>query len=210
VASRYATVQDVADHLGAALTGLQSAEADRLLAAAESWIDGRTGRTWGATDPTTEAYTVLSQGLYLRRAPVASVSAVSVRSATAGAGWDALPAASFELLDPAQGLLALPWGYAGWLARVTYTPAQTVDPRVRAAAAQLAAHWLRPTVDGEASGSAGGGGGVVKSYSLGQELTVTYDSAATVAATTAGSTLLAGIPDEVLTLLAGLREPVLA
>jgi hypothetical protein len=43
---RYSSVQRVADHLGLEFSGLQAAEAERALLAAEAWLDARTGRTW--------------------------------------------------------------------------------------------------------------------------------------------------------------------
>jgi hypothetical protein len=204
---RYSSTQQVADYLGTDLTGLQSIEADRLLLAAESWIDGRTGRTWGVTASTTETQTIAGQALYLRITPVASVTSVSIRSTYVNAAWSAV---SYELLDAAQGLVLLPWGYAGWLAQVVYVPAQTVDPRVSLAATKLTAHWLQPTITGEAV-AAGGSTSAVKSYAIGSELNVTYDTAtSTTTTTTSTSTTLKGIPDDVVALVDGLREWVLA
>lgn len=198
--SRYADVQQVADYLGVELTGLQSIEAERLIPAASAWIDGRTGRTWGVTASTTETQTVVGQALYLRKTPVASVTSVSIRSTYVNAAWSAV---SYELLDATQGLILLPWGYAGWLAQVVYVPAQTVDPRVSLAATKLAAAWLQPTITGEGGGSAA----PIKSYAIGSELNVTYDTAT--ASTASTSTTLKGIPDDVLALVDGLREWVL-
>jgi len=200
MAPRYSSVQQVADHLGADLTGLQSIEADRLLLAAEAFIDGRTERTWSVTASTTETQTIAGQALYLRTTPVASVASVSIRSTYVNAAWSAV---SYELLNAAQGLVLLPWGYAGWLAQVVYVPAQVVDPRVSLAATKLAAHWLQPTITGEGGGSAA----PIKSYAIGSELNVTYDTAT--ASTASTSMTLKGIPDDVLVLVDGLREWVL-
>lgn len=191
----YTTVQQVADHLGVDLTGLQSIEAARLIPAASAWIDGRTGRTWGATDPTTETQTVVGQGLYLRKVPVASVASVSIRSTYVNATWSAV---SYELLDAAQGLLLLPWGYAGWLAQVVYTPAQVVDPQITLAATMLTAHWLRAGVAAAAgiSDTAAAAGPIIAKRVGSVE--VRYANPPSGAASASGS---GPVPDAVLALL---------
>lgn len=195
---RYATVQQVADSLGTDLTGLQSIEAERLLLAAEAWIDAYTDRTWGIATPLTELQTVIGQGVYLRQRPVTSVDTVAVRSAYVGASWDTLPVSSYELLDPEQGLVLLPWAYAGWLARVTYLPVVTVPPEVSLAATTLVSSWLKA---GEIAGS--GRSGPIVSRRLG-DVEVRYATPAGGAAAAAS----AAAPPLVLSLLAPYRQVV--
>lgn len=201
---RYSSVQKVADHLGLEFSGLQAAEAERSLLAAEAWLDARTGRTWAGVGPVTHLDTISDRGLYLSDAPVASVASVEVRAPSLSATWTALSLSSFELLDPAQGLLLLPWGYAGWWARVTYTPVvAAVDPRVVRATTLLAAAWLRPTIDAT---SGGGGAGPVISRSIG-DVEVRYAVSGVAGTTTTAS---GAIPDPVLLLLGQLLDPVVA
>jgi hypothetical protein len=203
VAPRYSSSERVADHLGRDLSGALLSEADRKLLAAADWIDAHTGRTWGATASLTELHTITGPAIYLRKTPVGSVASVEVRGPAVGSPWVAQAASAYELMDATAGLLHLAPAYAGWWARVTYTPAQGAVPEhVHLAATLLAAHWLGPALVGEA----GGTDAPVKSYALGQELNVTYDTAAA----SSSDAVTAGVPDSVLALLDRHREVVFA
>jgi hypothetical protein len=190
----YTSVAAVGTALGQDLSGFASQRANQLLGAADRFIDGRSGRApggWATTAPVTgELHQLYGRGFYLRHAPVAAVTSLEVRPPLAGSSWAARAAGEYELLDAAQGqvLLAAGAAYAGWWARAAYTPGAalaTADPRIVEAATQLVAHWLRPTLDGV--------GGDVKSYSVGQELSVTFRDPGT------GTVL--GVPAEIVALI---------
>jgi hypothetical protein len=199
----YTDAQAVADYLGRDLTGLQFVQVDRLLPAADAWIAGYCGRAFGLSAAVTgERHTLYGPLLFLRNRPVASVQAVRSRPWGVAAVSTALVAAqTYELTDPGAGLLQVSSGYVGDVVEVDYTPGQTVPGDVAHAATLLVASWLQPTI--EAEGVAGGASAqAVKSYTIGQELTVAYDTASAAAA----GAQTAGVPDDVLTLLAPYRR----
>lgn len=224
----YTSVERVEHHTGRTFTDGQRAECSLLLPVAEAWIDGYCRRTWGTTTPLTGEvhrlsaptwpagtgavdvvydlswYPPLSVRLTVR--PVASVSAVSVRTSAPGSVPQPLVAGTqYELLDPDTGLLSVASGYAGWLVLVDYTPAVPVDPRVELAATKLVAAWMRPALEGVNASTTGG----ATSYQVG-DVRVSYGQpqAGSVAATATSGVL--GIPDEALAPLAGLRRMVFA
>ena len=192
--------QRVADYLGVDLTGLQLIQVDRLLPAADQWIARYTGRAFGLDAPLTgERHTPMGGLVFLRNRPVASVQAVRLRSWYIGATSEALvPSVSYELVDGEAGVLAVSSHAVGNLLEVDYTPGQTVPGDVAHAATVLVASWLRPTIDAERGASAG----AIKSYAIGSELNVTYDTSATASSSSATG----GVPDDVLTLLAPYRQ----
>lgn len=164
----YTTSAAVFAHLGRTPTAAQTAEADTLLAAADAWIDSRTGRAWPQISLITdELHTLDGPLLFLRHAPIASVTSVEARSPSIGSSDTVLTAGSaYEVEDAATGRLRLSTAYVGYEVRVTYTPAVATDTRIALAAKRLVAYWLRPLLDGVS--------GDVQSYSVGQELEVTY------------------------------------
>jgi hypothetical protein len=198
MAKNYTTVARVASHLGAALSADQQAEAAMLIDAAEAWIDQRTAlygapsNVWGTSTGTlpsaTETREITGPYLYLRT-PVASITSVTARPPIVGnAATTLLANSAYELVDAAQGALWFSSAYVGWEATVTFVPAAAARPvpaTIVLAATKLVAFWLRPAL-GEA-------GGDVKSYSVGQELQVTYRDPA-------GGGVL-GVPDDVVTLV---------
>jgi hypothetical protein len=165
----YTDAMKIGDYLGRTLTAQQFAQATQLVGAVESYIDRCTGRTWlGASPTTAEVHDILGPYLYLENRPVTAVEDVNVR--VSPTGDDTLLAATdYLLLDSVRGKLFMP-AYYGWQARVTYThggPALPAD--LALAATMLGAHWLQSNIDG-----ASGVGPGIKSYSVGQELSVTY------------------------------------
>lgn len=165
----YCLAADVQDELGVTLTTDQLGMAERLIEAAEDYVDRFTGRTWLVTSPASETVTVPADGLVsLRNRPITAISSVSVRTTAIGAASTPLVAGStYELLDAATGLLAVSTAYAGYRATVAYTHtnADTALPAdVRRATCLLAAHWLLPRLNPDRQG--------LESYSVGGELTV--------------------------------------
>lgn len=191
----YTDAAAVALHLGRTLTVDQEAQVDVLVPPAQRWIDKRANRSWELTTPITgEAHTLYGPCLYLKQAPVASVEAVRVRSLTPGATARTLTAGvDYELLDATDGLLLIGTYYTvDYRAGVDYTPNVPLDERIALAATMLVAAWLRPALDGIT--------GDIKSYSQGQELSVTFRDPATGA--------VRGIPDDVVTLVDQCRRGV--
>lgn len=194
----YTTVARVASHLGATLSADQQAEAAMLIDAAEAWIDQRAAQcgapfgVWGSTIGTlptvTETHAITGRFLFLNT-PAASITSVTVRPPYIGAASSTLLAAStYELLDAPSGTLWMSGAYVGWYATVTFVPAAAARPvpaTIGLAATKLVAFWLRPAL-GEA-------GGDIKSYSVGQELQVTYRDPS--------SGGVRGVPDDVVTLV---------
>ena len=191
----YTTSAAVEQHVGRTFTAVQYAEADVLLAAADAWINARLPYAFPQTTLITDEIHLLSGPyLWLNRAPITSVTSVEIRSPMVGAADTALTVAvGYELLDAVQGRIRVQ-GYAGWEARVTYTPAVALDPRLSLAAKKLVAFWMRPLLDGVS--------GDVQSYSIGQELTVAFKQGGTAAAL--------GAPDDVVALVDSINPVVWA
>lgn len=182
----YCEVADVELLLDRSLTDDQQAACDAAIVAASAWIDGR-GGPWATSDPVTAEPHRLTDdpALCLYRAPVTSITAITVRTRDVGATSTTLTAGTdYELRDAARGVVWLP-GYAGHLASVSYVPAVPLDVRIARACALVVAQWLRPALDGVT--------GDIKSYSQGQELSVTFRDPATFA--------VRGVPDEAVTLV---------
>jgi hypothetical protein len=195
----YTDAHKIGDYLGRTLTAQQFAQATQLVSAVESYIDRRTGHSWLQPSPATnELHTVNGRNayLYLNQHPVTAITSVQVRYSPLDTSPTTLPATDYGLVDPARGLLYLPLAYWGWQVLVTYThtgPALPAD--LALAATMLGAHWLQSHIDG-----ASGVGPGIKSYSVGQELSVTYaDSSET------GAAAQYGIPDNAKRIIDGYR-----
>ncbi len=145
----YAEAADVEIYLNTPFVGDQEDAATALVAAASAYVDRYTGRTWVAATVTGEVRTAYDGLVRLTRAPVASVSSVSVRGAYLGAASSVLVAGTgYELLDATRGLLAVD-AYDGQLATVTYVTAPTVPDDIKQAAVILAASWLSPGLNAQ-------------------------------------------------------------
>lgn len=208
VARGYSTSALVQDELGRTLTAPQFAMIDGLLESAEAMIDRYTGRAWLLTSPVTdELHVLIAPIIYLTNTPVATVSAVSIRSSAIGAAWTALVAGSgFELLDPAAGVLELssyplsdvvtrPAYSPGNLARVSYTftSPSPVPADVRRAATLLVASWMTDRLDPASA--------AYESVSVAQgDIAITYKA----------DTSTGGLPDQVAAILRSWRRVVFA
>lgn len=195
----------VAAYLGTELTPAQQAQAAVLAEAATSWVERYTGRTWQGVAILGEQHTVAGPWVYLQRAPVASVQAVTVRVPYVGAVAQPLTAGTgYELLDAPAGLLLVQawlddWPRvepfdrgARWLS-VDYTPATPVPAAVALGTALLAAAWLRPTLYPERAG--------LKSWTVGADNTRLEFAVPTPDA---------ALPPEAVLLLAPYRQMVMA
>lgn len=183
MAKGYTTADLVQQELGRSLTAEQLTQVGGLVEEAEAYVDRVTGKSWLVASPaTSELHALVGPYVYLRRTPVASVSAVTIRSSAIGATETTLVAGSgYELLDPATGLLSLsaypladpvvngPAYSPGTLVKVTYTYTDPlpVPADVRGVVTRMVANRMRGRVDPSMSG--------VKSVSVGQgDLAVTY------------------------------------
>lgn len=149
---------------------------DVLAGAATDYVKARTGRDFEVTAVASEAHYAPGPLLYLRQAPVASVSSVVARTTLTGAATTLVAGTDYELRDLTAGLLYLP-ALAGGVYRpgyydrvlVSYTPTAAIPDRARLAATMLAAHWLQQATRGVTHG--------LRSYNVAGELSVTYQEA---------------------------------
>jgi hypothetical protein len=167
----YSNPDRVARHLGVTFTPAQLQEAEAAVAAAEAWIDRRTGRAWltGAIASETH-WTNGAQHIYLRAAPVASVTSVTARSSMYDTpDTELVVAEDYELRSLENGWVYLVGGTSYDRVTVEYTPAAPVPEDIALAATMLAAHWLQPQLSGMLPG--------IRSYSVGGELQVEFADA---------------------------------
>lgn len=172
----YTTIARLESYLGLDLTTAQETEAGRLIEAAEQLIDVETGKAWlVATAVTNEAHYRDHLGgplLFLRSAPVASVTSVTGRGSWNDTTETTLVAGTdYELRDSALGTLYVPAWSAYQRLRVTYTPTNVAAPELLVLATnELVAWWLQPLLNSTDGVSLTG----IKSFSLGGDLSVTY------------------------------------
>lgn len=163
---RYCSVQDVADLVGRDFSGLEQHVTSQVIAAAESWLHLRLGRSFDIAT-ITERITATQDYIYLTNTPVQDVNAVEVRTRAPGDAYT--PTDGWELIDPEAGLLSLP-GYAGMEVYVEYTPEGGVDPLLREATRRLSLLWLRSHLLDMPPG--------VVTYRVGQDLSISFDQKA--------------------------------
>ncbi len=165
----YTSKQAIEEHLGITLSTSQSAEADRLIEEIEQWIDQQTGRAWLTDSPLTEAIIAYGPTIRVANPPVLAITRITAESGVLLSVPIMLPATSYRLMDAALGLVAVP-GYQGHLLHVTYThddPGPPVPGPISLATRLIVAQQLQPAL-------AGVGGGDLRAYSVGGELSVTY------------------------------------
>lgn len=164
-AKGYCTVKNIADFLGLEMTAAQAVQCQSLIERAENYIDNETGRGWLVGPQTDEAH-FLGQGrwVFLRYAPVASVTAVTGRTGPGETEETLTLNEDYEVRDLETGLIRLLVnGYDRIL--VDYTPVASVPGDLVQAAIELVANWLQPHLQ---TGSFG-----LDSYSL-PDLTVKF------------------------------------
>ncbi len=164
-AKGYCTVDDVEGFLARTFTAAQEMQCETLIESVEIYIDEETDRAWLTGAQTDEAHYNPTCELYLRYAPVASVTAVTGRSGL-GEDEEALVVdEDYEVRNLTTGLIHLvyPGNYDRVL--VDYTPVATVPADLKQAVIELVAAWLQPHLQ---PGSYG-----LDSYSL-PDLTVRF------------------------------------
>lgn len=192
--------------------GLHTGEApvtslDYWIAASEAWIDLRTQRSWGITTVTGEqqqfdacpmwpqrAYDMnplrftpnngwADPLVYLKVAPVTAVSAVRARFLSLGATIYTLAVSDYELVDAAQGWLLVSTNWVGYRLSIDYTVNVPIPADITLAATQMVVSWIQPMLYGTDSKALSG----IKSYSIGQDLSVTFQDV--------GKVMVMSVPD---------------
>lgn len=193
VAKGYSNQYLVADALGTHDGVVPVLMLDTLLEAAENWIDRRTSRAWLGSTVTGEPHTLTGDQplIWLRQAPVTALITVTARSLWAGSVVSPLPSSAYELMDPARGKVLVSSSYYYSQLAVSYTTSAPVPADIQLAATLLVASWARPMI-GNAAASGSRPNPLVlqsqgiKSYSIGQDLSVIFqDNGGTASATMA-------------------------
>lgn len=207
----YASAADVLARLPAA-TPLQVEVLDATLEVVEGAIDAYTGRTWLAT-VTDEWHPEAGQFVFLRSAPVTSLALVTDRDGVP------LAAEEYTLVDAARGRVSL-WGgpydavrnypsYDYWRGGLRATYVAGAPPAVVREAAIRATLGLLRTLGGVgATGSGEIDPTLVKSYTIGGEVSVTFRDLPTDAA--AATTYADPLPADAKALLGAFRAPAYA
>ena len=146
-AKGYCTSDDVAAFLGQSLSAGQLAQCDALIEAAELEFDGEVNRAWLTGAQTLEAWPIVySPDVWLKYAPVSSISAVKGRSALGETETDLVADTDYEVMDLTTGHIRLVYPLLYDRVRVTYTPVATVPADVKQAIVELVAARLMPTL----------------------------------------------------------------
>lgn len=167
---RYTTADDVASLLGRVFTDEQSAVADRVITAAEIWVDQQTRKVYGVNAQRSERF-FRNPGplLKLKNVPVVSIDGVFTKTSYSSAEAQLDPS-SYDIQDAEQGLIyvsALEGNAQRYpIVRVSYTADATIPSNVKLGTEYLTAHWLRPTLVDEMPG--------VSQFSLGGEEAISY------------------------------------
>jgi hypothetical protein len=163
-AKGYCTADDVAEHLGRTFTAAQTTYCNNAIERAERYIDERTGRAWLTGAQTDEAHYPDSQVIFLKYAPVVSVTAITGRAGLGETETSLVANEDYEVRDLQNGEILLV-GSCWDRVLVDYTPVATVPADLVGAIIEMVAAWMQPHLD---PGSFG-----VESYSL-PDLTVRY------------------------------------
>ncbi len=163
-AKGYCTAQNVADFLARTFTAAQTTHCNNLIERAEVYIDEETGRGWLVGAQTDERHYVDDRNVFLRYAPVASVTTVTGRTGLGEAEEELTADSDYEVRDLESGLIGLfTTAYERLL--VDYTPVNEVPLDIKQACIELVATWIGPHLQ---PGSYG-----LDSYSL-PDLTVKF------------------------------------
>jgi len=148
MAKGYCTTDEVSGFLGVTFSGAHAVQCDALIEAAELEFDGETNRGWLVGVQTLEAHPVVnySPNVWLKYAPVASISAVKGRSALGETETDLVADTDYEVVDLNTGHIRLVHPSLYDRVRVTYTPVATVPADIRQAIIELVAARLMPTL----------------------------------------------------------------
>jgi hypothetical protein len=167
---RYTTADDVASLLSRSLSPAQEAVVDRVIDAAEVWVDQTTGKVYGVNAAATQRF-FRNAGplLRLKNVPLVSIQGVWTRTSFTSAEA-ALDPTSYEIQDADLGLVyvsTLEGNSESYpIVRVAYTAGNPVPPNIKLGTEYLCLHWLRPLLQDELPG--------VANFSLGGEESISY------------------------------------
>jgi hypothetical protein len=198
----YCLIGDVGDFLGQSFTAPQAAYCVQLIARAEAYIDFFTNRGWLVGAQTAEAHQITHSPLvYLRYAPVATVTAVRGRGAVGDAEIDMVADSDYEIRSLENGLIVLlATAYSQFRLRrdgqfsrirVDYAPVAAVPAPITQATIELVALWMQPRLRPDSYG--------IDSYTL-PDLTVRFSR----------SHVQEALPPTVQQILTQYRYPVIA
>jgi hypothetical protein len=190
----YSDATKIAAYLGSTLTTDQQTQAAAMAQAASDFVDQYIGggRSWqSAAAVSNELHTVSGGRIFLKRRPAVAVTSVQVRQPAIMAQWTTLDAGQYELLDPTNGVV-LVVGWGDYIARVSYTHGASTPPsQVALATTMIAAAWMTNTLQPDSFG--------MDSIAVGQgDIVAKFSSNAT------------DVPPEALSILKGLRVPIIA
>lgn len=167
---RYTTADDIASLLARNFNPDQMAVTDRVIEAAELWVDKQTKKTYGVNAAQVQRF-FNNPGplLQLRGVPVVSVDGVFTKTSYTSAEAELDPV-YYEIRDADAGLVYVSTleGNAGDypIVRIEYTAGSPVPANIKLGTEFLVAHWLRPTLLDEMQG--------VSQFSLGGEESISY------------------------------------
>lgn len=144
-AKGYCTTDEVAAFLSRALTEAQVTQLEKIIEAAEQWIDDQFGYGYLGSPVLGKYRVAWARQFYL--GPIASVESIRY--------YDSEEDSPYTIVDLGSGRIALSYGAAdgtGFL--VDYTPSQAVPAKISRACIVLSAHWLMPTLDPDRFGVA--------------------------------------------------------
>ena len=145
-AKGYCTTSDVADLLARTFTAAEEAQCAALIERAEAFIDGETGRGWLMGAQSNEVHFVDSQNVFLRYAPVASITSIVGRLDVGEAETTLVADVDYEVMDLAIGQIRLLYPRSYDRVRVTYTPVATVPADLVQAMIEIVSSWMTPTL----------------------------------------------------------------
>lgn len=141
-AKGYATVEEVAGFLGVTLTSDQENHCERMLEVAEGEMDAATQRGWLMGAQTDEAHYPAEfrlGNLYLRYAPVSTVTTVKGRASLGETETTLVADVDYEVADSEGGWIRIVYPDQYDRIRVSYVPSTDVPLDIQQATAELAA-----------------------------------------------------------------------
>lgn len=142
-AKGYCTYSDVESFLGLTFSVSQQTHCANLIERAEIFIDNETNRAWLVGAQTDEAHYCPGYDLYLKYAPVSSVTTITGRSSLGETEETLTVNEDYEVRSLTDGYVHLlyPGSYDRVL--VDYTPVASVPGGIKQACIELAASWMQ-------------------------------------------------------------------
>lgn len=165
-AKGYCAYTDVQSFLGVTFTAAQVTLCGSLIEQAEVFIDGETNRAWAVSAQTDERFYSPGYEIYLRYAPVTTVSAVTGRTALGDSETTLTVDVDYEVRSLETGLIYLVSPRSYDRVMVDYTPSTSIPKDISRACTELVANWMQPSLNPASFG--------LDSYSL-PDLTVKFN-----------------------------------